>query len=102
MKLNFPVFKWNNSFQTRQLPNINISTPESPAPEAGATTEVALPSPGPDEPDYSFSPQDDEFISDHLSNYEDANERELITSQSSDVDLIIFFRVNKFNFGNKF
>ena len=52
---------------------------ESPTPETAAAAEVSLPSPGADEPDYSFSPQDDEFISDHLSNYEDANEREFST-----------------------
>ena len=30
-----------------------------------------------DDQDYSFSPHEDEFISDHLSNYEDAEEQEL-------------------------
>ncbi|KAL5266051.1 hypothetical protein ACHWQZ_G006637 [Mnemiopsis leidyi] len=75
---------WRNYFyrvslikQSSQLASLE----KSPTPEAGAAAEVALPSPGPDEPEYSFSPQDDEFISDHLSNYEDANEQELALNE---------------------
>jgi len=75
---------WKNYFyrvslikQSSQLATLE----KSPTPEAAAAAEVALPSPGQDEPDYSFSPQDDEFISDHLSNYEDANEQELALNE---------------------
>lgn len=75
---------WRNYFyrvslikQSSQLATLE----KSPTPETAAAAEVSLPSPGADEPDYSFSPQDDEFISDHLSNYEDANEQELALNE---------------------
>jgi len=73
---------WRNYFYRVSLIKHSsqlASLDKSPTPEAAP--EVALPSPGPDEPDYSFSPQDDEFISDHLSNYEDAAEEELVLNE---------------------
>lgn len=73
---------WRNYFYRVSLIKHSsqlASLDKSPTPEAAL--EVALPSPGPDEPDYSFSPQDDEFISDHLSNYEDAAEEELVLNE---------------------
>jgi len=73
---------WRNYFYRVSLIKHSsqlASLDKSPTPEA--VPEVALPSPGPDEPDYSFSPQDDEFISDHLSNYEDAAEEELVLNE---------------------
>lgn len=70
---------WRNYFYRVSLikQSSQLATLEKSPTEKTPPTAVPLP----EEPDYSFSPQEEEFISDHLSNYEDANEQELALNE---------------------